>query len=161
MTDEIASLGVLCLVPGPEREKALQGFYSRHAGDPLVIDKWFALQAMIPESETLPRIQRLMNHQAFSLGNPNRARSLIGAFAAGNQTQFNAKDGSGYRFLSEIVIDLDPKNPQVAARLLNAFRSWRALEPNRQSLAKLALTQVASTKGLSPDVRDIAERSLA
>ncbi len=160
MTDEIAALGALARTAGPARERALQMFYSRHASEPLVIDKWFALQAMIPADDTLDRIRRLMGHPAFSLANPNRVRSLIGAFAAGNQTRFNAKDGGGYDFVAGIVLDLDQKNPQVAARLLAAFKSWRSLEPNRRRLAEEALRCVAGHSGLSADVRDIVDRSL-
>jgi aminopeptidase N len=161
MTDKIAALGILANSKSAEREAALQAFYATYAGDALVIDKWFALQAAIPEAETLDRIKILMNHQAFSLGNPNRVRSLIGAFAASNQTRFNATDGSGYDFVSKIVLSLDSKNPQVAARLLGSFRSWRILEPGRRRLAEAALRQVAAAAALSPDVRDIVERSLA
>jgi len=119
------------------------------------------LQAMIPEAGTLDRIKGLMQHPAFSIGNPNRVRSLIGAFAAGNQTRFNARDGSGYEFVVDVVLKLDAKNPQVAARLLSAFKSWRMLEEQRRKLAEAALRQVASASHLSPDVKDIAERSLA
>ncbi|WP_036260329.1 aminopeptidase N [Methylocapsa aurea] len=161
MTDEIAALAVLTLAPGNERESALGAFYRAHAGDALVIDKWFALQAMIPEQGVLGRVKNLMTHPAFSLGNPNRVRSLVGAFAAGNQTQFNARDGSGYDFIAGIVLELDRKNPQVAARLLAAFRSWRSLEATRRGLAEAALRRVAGTPGLSADVKDIVERSLA
>jgi len=161
MTDEIAALGVLCTIPGEARESALDRFYAKYAAEALVIDKWFILQATIPEPGTLARVKRLMAHAAFSLGNPNRVRSLIGAFASANQTQFNAGDGSGYAFLADIVGELDPKNPQVAARLLAAFKSWRSLEPTRRSLAEAALRRVAAIADLSADVRDIAERSLA
>ncbi len=161
MTDKIAALGVLAMKPGPERDGALQSFYETYAKEPLVIDKWFSLQAMIPEAETLDRIKSLMQHQAFSISNPNRVRALIGAFAAGNQTRFNARDGSGYEFIVEVVLKLDAKNPQVAARMLSAFKSWRMLEEQRRKLAEAALRQVASAGHLSPDVKDIAERSLA
>jgi aminopeptidase N len=161
MTDEIAALGVLAHIPGQERESALAAFYRAHEGEPLVIDKWFALQATIAEPGTLNRVKNLMKHKAFSFNNPNRMRSLAGSFAALNQTQFNANDGSGYDFVSKIVLDLDAKNPQVAARLLSAFKSWRMLEANRRSLAERALRHVASAASLSPDVKDIAERSLA
>lgn len=161
MTDEIAALGVLAHLPGQERERALDAFYRAHEGDPLVIDKWFALQAIIPEQGTLDRVKTLMGHKAFSMKNPNRVRSLIGAFAAGNQTQFNAQDGSGYDFVAASVLDLDAKNPQVAARLLASFKSWRTFEAKRRTLAERALRHVASTAELSPDVKDIVERSLA
>ena len=160
MTDEIAALGALTQTAGAAREDALQTFYGRHASEALVIDKWFALQAVIPASDTLDRIRRLMDHPAFSLGNPNRVRALIGAFAAGNQTRFNAADGSGYDFVADIVLGLDAKNPQVAARLLGAFKSWRSLEPSRRRLAEAALRRIADRGGLSADVQDIVDRSL-
>ncbi len=161
MTDKIAALGVIAVQPGAAREAAIDSFYRSYAGEPLVIDKWFALQAMIPERDTLARVKRLMDHPAFSLANPNRVRALIGAFASGNQTQFNAVDGSGYEFIAAIVLVLDAKNPQVAARLLGAFKSWRALEERRRAHAEAALRRVAVAAHLSPDVKDIAERSLA
>jgi aminopeptidase N len=160
MTDEIAALGALAQTPGDACEDALATFYGRHASEALVIDKWFALQAMIPAEDTLDRIRNLMRHPAFSLGNPNRVRALIGAFASGNQTRFNAPDGGGYDFVAGIVLDLDAKNPQVAARLLAAFKSWRSLEANRRARAEAALRRVAGHGGLSADVRDIVDRSL-
>jgi len=161
MTDKIAALGIVATQPGAAREETLEAFYKLYAGEPLVIDKWFALQATIPEADSLARVKRLMDHPAFSLANPNRVRALIGAFASGNQTQFNAADGSGYEFVASIVLLLDAKNPQVAARLLGAFKSWRALEEHRRERAEVALRRVASAAHLSPDVKDIAERSLA
>jgi len=161
MTDEIAALGVLAHIPGEDRETALDAFYRAHAGESLVIDKWFALQATIPERGTLDRVKTLMKHKAFSFNNPNRMRSLVGSFAAMNPTQFNREDGSGYEFVAKIVLALDAKNPQVAARLLSAFKSWRTMEPKRRALAKAALRHVAGAARLSPDVKDIAERSLA
>lgn len=161
MTDAIAALGVLAHIPGEEREAALDVFYRAHEGEALVIDKWFALQAVIAEPGTLERVKNLMTHKAFSYTNPNRLRALVGAFAAFNPTEFNAKDGSGYDFIAAIVIGLDTKNPQVAARLLSAFKSWRSLEAGRRSLAERALRRVAGVASLSPDVKDIAERSLA
>jgi len=160
MTNEIAALGVLAHVGGPEREPALDAFYHKHQGEPLVIDKWFTLQALIAEPGTLGRVKRLMAHSAFALSNPNRTRALVGAFAAANQTQFNAPDGSGFQLVADIVLALDPKNPQVAARLLSAFKSWRMLETTRRTHAEAALRKVASVPSLSPDVKDIAHRSL-
>jgi aminopeptidase N len=160
MTNEIAALGVLAHVGGAEREAALEAFYHKHCGEPLVIDKWFALQSMIAEPGTLERVKRLMAHPAFTLSNPNRVRALVGAFASGNQSRFNAPDGSGYELVSDVVLELDPKNPQVAARLLSAFRSWRMLEEGRRALAEAALRKVAAVETLSPDVKDIAQRSL-
>jgi aminopeptidase N len=161
MTDRVAALGVLCLIEGEAREEALDDFYKRYAGDALVIDKWLTLQAIIPHAGTLDRVRRLMRSDAFSMGNPNRVRALIGAFAAGNQRQFNAPDGSGYEFIGECVLLLDPKNPQVAARLLSAFRTWRMMEPKRRRPAEATLQHIQAAQSLSPDVRDIADRSLA
>jgi aminopeptidase N len=161
MTDRVAALGILCLTESEAREEALESFYSRYAGDALVIDKWLSLQAIIPHPGTIDRVRRLMRSDAFSMNNPNRVRALIGAFATANQRQFHAPDGSGYDFVSESVLLLDPKNPHVAARLLSAFRTWRMMEPIRRQLAEAALRRVKAAESLSPDVRDIVERSLA
>jgi aminopeptidase N len=159
MTERFAALAVLALTPGAAREQALEAFARAHAADPLILDKWFILQAQIPEKETLARVRALMGHHAFSLGNPNRVRALIGGFSA-NQTQFNRPDGAGYDLLAEIVLTLDPTNPQVAARLLSGLRSWRSLEPVRQAKAQEALGAIAAKTELSADVRDIVTRSL-
>ncbi len=161
MTDRMAALETLSLHDRPERAAALDDFYARYAEDPLIIDKWLALQAVIPERCTLERVRALTTHRAFSMANPNRIRALIGAFAQGNHTQFNRADGAGYDFVADIVIALDPKNPQVAARLMGAFRSWRALEPQRRSRAEATLRRVAGRSGLSRDVADIVARTLA
>jgi aminopeptidase N len=161
MTDRMAALGVLSQYATPERERALAAFETRYRDDPLVLDKWFAVQARIPEADTLARVHRLMKHPGFSMTNPNRMRSLIGVFAAGNPSQFNRPDGAGYAFVADTVLALDAKNPQVAARLLASLKSWRMLEPGRRSLAEKELQRVAKTTGLSPDVTDIVSRSLA
>ncbi|HZX82877.1 MAG TPA: aminopeptidase N C-terminal domain-containing protein, partial [Reyranella sp.] len=108
----------------------------------------------------LDRVKALTRHAAFSMGNPNRVRSLIGSFAQANQTQFHRPDGAGHDFVVEAVLALDARNPQVASRLLSAFKSWRVLEPIRRASAERALKRVAETAGLSPDVSDIATRSL-
>jgi aminopeptidase N len=161
MTDRIAALAVLCLLESEAREAALDAFYEAYAGDALVVDKWLSLQAMIPHPGTLDRVRRLMRTQAFSMSNPNRVRALIGAFAMGNQRQFHVQDGSGYEFVAECVLLLDPKNPHIAARLLSAFRAWRTMEPTRRRAAEGSLRRVQAAENLSPDVRDIVDRSLA
>jgi aminopeptidase N len=102
-----------------------------------------------------------MGHPAFSAANPNRIRALIGAFAQANHTQFNCRDGAGYDFVANFVLELDAKNPQVAARLMSAFRSWRALEAQRRARAEATLRRVAAMPALSPDVKDIVARTLA
>jgi aminopeptidase N len=116
---------------------------------------------MSPRPDTLARVRALMNHQAFSMTNPNRVRSLIGAFAHSNPTQFNRADGEGYDFLAGVILTLDPKNPQVAARMATAFRTWRTMEAGRQAKAEAALRRVQGTAALSRDVSDIVERALA
>ncbi len=161
MTDRMAALATLSLHDVAQRAQTIEDFYRCYAGDPLIIDKWFTLQAGIPESATLERVRALTAHPAFSLANPNRVRALIGAFAQVNATQFNRADGGGYDFVVENVMALDDKNPQVAARLLSAFKSWRVLESSRRTLAEAALRRVAAVASLSRDVSDIAQRTLA
>jgi aminopeptidase N len=161
MTARMAALAMLALQDVPERTAALESFYRQFETDPLVVDKWFSLQATIPEPATLDRVQALTGHPAFSLANPNRVRALIGAFAQSNQTQFNRADGRGYEFLAGTVLALDGRNPQVAARLVGAFKSWRALEAARRARAEAALRHVAAASSLSRDVADMTRRALA
>ena len=161
MTDRLAALSTLSLHAVPERAEAFDDFYARYRDDPLIIDKWFTLQAITPDPITLDRVRALTSHPAFSMTNPNRVRSLIGAFAQGNHTQFNRPDGAGYDFVAERILALDPANPQVAARMTTAFKSWRALEPNRRGRAQAALRRIAEAPKLSRDVGDIVQRALA
>jgi aminopeptidase N len=160
MTDRMAALATLSHHPVPERQAALDDFYRRYEGEPLIIDKWFGLQAAIPEADTLARVKSLTAHPAFAMSNPNRVRALIGNFAQSNQTQFNRRDGDGYAFCADTVLALDAINPQVAARLMTAFRSWRALESERRDSAEAALKRVASAPSLSRDLHDIVTRTL-
>jgi aminopeptidase N len=161
MTDRMAALQALSLCEVPERLAAIDDFYARYSGDPLIVDKWLSLQAAIPERATLDRVKALTAHPAFSMANPNRVRALIGAFAMSNQTQSNRPDGAGYELIIETVLALDPKNPQLAARLLAVLKSWRVLEPTRRALAQAALRRVAEAPSLSRDVSDIVQRALA
>ncbi len=160
MTDRMAALATLSQHAVPERDTALADFYKRYAADALVIDKWFSLQAMTPQPGTLDHVRSLTGHPAFSFANPNRVRALIGAFAHSNPTQFNRADGEGYEFLADTILALDPKNPQLAARMATAFRTWRTLETGRQAKAQAALQRMKSTTGLSRDLSDIVERAL-
>ncbi|MCX8503791.1 MAG: aminopeptidase N [Beijerinckiaceae bacterium] len=161
MTDRFAALSIIAQHAGDVREDTLNHFAQIYGNDPLVLDKWFSLQAAIPEDGTLARVLKLMEHPGFSARNPNRLRSLVGSFAASNLSQFNRKDGAGYEFVSKIVIQTDLSNPQVAARLLGAFKTWRSLEPKRRSLAQTALQTIERQEKLSPDVSDIVMRTLA
>ena len=159
MSSRLGALAAIAARARRATRACAAGLRRRFAAEPLILDKWFALQAQIPETETLDRVRELMTHHAFSLRNPNRVRALIGGFAA-NATQFNRADGAGYDFLADIVLELDPANPQVAARLLTAMRSWRSLEPQRQARAEAALRRILAQPQLSADLRDIAGRSL-
>jgi aminopeptidase N len=161
MTDRMAALSTLSLCDVPERAATLDDFYARYGDDPLIVDKWFTLQATIPEPATLDRVKSLTGHPAFSFANPNRVRALIHAFALANQKEFNRADGAGYDFIVDTVLALDRKNPQLAARLLSALKSWRVLEPERRAMAEKALQRVAAAPSRSPDVADIVQRALA
>ena len=161
MTDTIAALACLVETDGSEREAALADFYKRWQDEPLVVDKWFALQAASGRPGTFGEVQRLLNHPAFTLKTPNRVRALIGTFAHGNPAAFHAADGSGYRFLAEQVLAVDRLNPQVAARLAGAFSRWRRFDPARQTLIRRELERFLATAGISRDVYEIASKSLA
>ncbi len=161
MTDRIGALAVLAQYPGETRETALSQFAERFAHEALALDKWFALQACLAEDGTLDRVKALMAHPGFSMTNPNRVRSLIGAFCMSNPTQFNRVDGAGYHFLADIVLTLDKTNPQVAARMLSAFRTWRSYESTRRTQAGEVLRRISDASSLSADVADIVVRSLA
>ncbi len=161
MTDRMAALATLSLHDGLEREDALADLYARYASDALVVDKWFSLQAVIPQPDTLDKVRALTSHPAFSMANPNRVRALIGAFAQANATQFNRPDGAGYDFVAETILGLDPKNPQISARLATAFRTWRTLENERRAKAETALKRLKGAPNISRDLADIVERALA
>jgi aminopeptidase N len=158
----LGALSVASLLPQSDRREALfTAFYRAYENEPLILDKWFAVQATMPEAETLDRVKQLTGSPAFSLANPNRVRALIGSFAMSNPTQFHRPDGAGYDYVAEIVLALDPANPQVAARLLTAFGTWKTVEGGRRAGAEAALRRIAAAPSLSPDVADIVQRSLA
>ena len=163
MTDRAAALTVLAHRHDGSLEaiKALADFEARYGADPLVMDKWFQIQASVPGPKTVDTVRKLTSHAGFSMANPNRVRSLVGTFASANQTGFHRADGEGYRFFVQTVLEVEKRNPQVAARLATALRSWRSLEPGRQSKAREALLAIANGENLSADLRDIVERTLA
>lgn len=161
MTESIAGLTVLAELGGAEGEAALASFYERWKDEPLVLDKWFGIQARTPTDGTLERVKRLADHPSYDRKNPNRVYSLIGAFASGNPVQFHAVDGSGYRFLADQVLSTDKLNPQIAARLLSPLGAWRRYDKSRQELMKSELQRIVAEPGLSRDVFEIASKSLA
>jgi len=163
MTERAAALTVLAhqLPESEATGNTLKAFEKRYRDNPLVLDKWFIVQATIPGAQTVGIVRELMRHPAFSLTNPNRVRSLVGTFSSSNQTGFHRIDGEGYRLLVETILRVEEHNPQVAARLAIAFRSWRSLEKERQEQARAALVQIANERNLSRDLRDIIDRTLA
>ena len=160
MTDRLAALGALINSRAPGRAAALARFYTDFEDDALVIDKWFMLQAMARSTDVVA-VRSLMQHPAFSLKNPNRARSLIFSFCNGNPARFHAPDGSGYAFWAEQVIALDALNPQVASRLARSLDRWRKYAPSLQQKMRAALARVAKSPRLSNDVLEVVTKSLA
>ncbi len=162
MTDLSQALTILAhrFPDSEEAARALARFEERFRSNALVIDKWFHIQATIPGETALARVGHLMTSPHFVSTNPNRVRALVGTFAFSNPTGFNRKDGAGYHFLARQVLDIDPRNPQLAARILTAMRSWRSLEPDRASQAQAALQTIEQAASLSRDVQDIVERML-
>jgi aminopeptidase N len=160
MTDLLAALAILVDISGPERVEALDAFYRRWEADPLVIDKWFALQARSSLPGTLEAVRALTQHPAFTRSNPNRVRALIGAFAQGNQLHFHTRSGEGYAFLAGEVIALDKANPTTAARLVQALGQWRRFDPARQGLMRAQLDRILATPGLSPNTYEMVSKSL-
>ena len=159
----VAALSVLAdKFPGHEDTvAALSAFEEQYRDNPLVLDKWYQIQATTPGAEAVDRVRALMAHKGFSLANPNRVRALVGTFSTMNQTGFHRADGAGYRFFAETVLEIEKRNPQLAARLATAMRSGRSLEPTRQEQAREALLAMAAPANLSTDLRDIVERTLA
>ncbi|XP_022736035.1 puromycin-sensitive aminopeptidase isoform X1 [Durio zibethinus] len=160
MTEQFAALAAIAQKPGKTRDDVLVDFYSKWQHDFLVVNKWFALQAMSDIPGNVANVRNLLNHPAFDLRNPNKVYSLIGGFC-GSPVNFHAKDGSGYKFLGEIVLQLDKLNPQVASRMVSAFSRWRRFDESRQKLAKAQLEMIMSANGLSENVFEIASKSLA
>jgi aminopeptidase N len=161
MTDSQEALAALIDHGGVAREDALTSFHARWHADPLVLDKWFMLQAISSHPDTLERVLALAEHPDFTLANPNRARSLLISFGARNQFHFHDATGRGYALLADKVIALDPHNPHVAARLVAAFNPWRRFDAARQQAMRAQLERIAGQPGLSRSVGEIVGRALA
>jgi aminopeptidase N len=159
MTDRMGALTVLANGKSGSRDAALAGFYARHRDNGLVIDKWFQVQALSSRDDTGAAVAELARHPDFTLSNPNRVRALVGAFGV-NQRAFNAADGSGYRFLADQLLRLDPLNPQTAAKLLPPLARWRRFDAGRAELMRAELERIVGTAGLSKDLFEQASKSL-
>ncbi|MBV8120004.1 MAG: aminopeptidase N [Alphaproteobacteria bacterium] len=160
MTDALAALAVLADLDRPERPAALARFFAVWSQDPLVIDKWFSLQARSSLPDTPARVRALAAHPAYERKNPNRVRSLVGAFAQGNPVRFHDASGAGYAFLANEVIAIDPGNPTTAARLVQPLCAWRRQDPARQALMQRELERVLATPNLSRNTYEMAAKSL-
>lgn len=160
MTDRMAALTVLVHLNLDGADEALTAFKQRHRGASLALDKWFQVQATAPRPDSIARLNELMRDPLYDAANPNRIRALVQSFATGNPTQFARADGSGFDLVAEAVIAIDPRNPQVASRLLTSYRSWRALEKTRAAQAEAALIRISKIGKLSRDSRDIVDRCL-
>jgi len=160
MTDRLAALANLTESESADREAALAAFYTQWRANPLVLDKWFAVQARAGAKDTLARVQSLLSHPDFELRNPNRVRALVGAFT-GNAAKFHDASGAGYRLLADIILQLDEKNPQIAARLATAMGAWRRFPPARQALMQAELQRILANTRLSHNTYEMVAKALA
>ena len=159
MTDRQGALMVLCGLDAPEREAKLAAFYERYKDNALVVDKWFTLQALSLHPDVIAHVRKLAEHPDFTMKNPNRVRSLHMAFA-GNPKGFHKADGEGYRMVADVILALDPINPQTAARFVPALGRWRRIEPGRAALMKAELERILASGNLSRDTFEQVSRSL-
>lgn len=161
MTDTVAALAAIVSTTGEDRDRVVEDFYLKWQEDSLVLDKWFALQARSENENVFEEVKKHTEHPKFSIKNPNKVRSLIGAFSSGNHAAFHDESGEGYLFLADQILTLNGFNPQIAARLLSPMINWRRYEPELGALMKAQLERIRDHKGLSRDVYEIVQNSLA
>lgn len=161
MTDAMGGLSALMQIGGDLYENALADFFQRWKAEPLVIDKWFALQARDPDESALGRVMGLTAHPAFDEKNPNRLRALVSTFANFNQARFHDPSGAGYRFLADQILAVDGFNPMTAARLVEPLGGWRRYKPELGALMRKELERIAAADGLSKNVYELATKALA
>jgi aminopeptidase N len=161
MTDRLAALSMIVQNWTDDAETVLADFRSRYTADPLVLDKWLGTIAAAPIDGIIGRIGAILAEPDFPRNNPNRLRALMATFGMGNPTQFARADGAGFRFVAEFVGEVDARNPQVAARVLTAFRIWQGFEPIRRAEAENALKTLRESVKLSRNTADILDRTLA
>jgi aminopeptidase N len=164
MTDQHAALRLLdhsSLVESGLRGRVINDFHQQWSEEPLVMDQWFMIQATCPAAGNLDRVKRLLEHEKFSIRNPNKVRSVIGAFCGANHVNFHNRDGSGYRFLADQVLLLDKLNPQIASRLLAPLTRWKKFDAQRQALMQEQLQRIKAESDLSKDVFEVVDKSTA
>ena len=160
MTDRLAAFTCIEQSSLPYRDEIIQDFYDRWKHNPLVMDKWFTVQAVSTRTDSLTNVKNLLSNPLFSLKNPNKVRALIGAFCSGNHAQFHDIKGSGYTFLADHVIALNTLNPQIAARLLSPFLTWKKYDATRQDLMRTQLEKILAVPCISKDVYEVVSKSL-
>ena len=160
MSDKVTALAILSDTSTNAREEAFSTFYADWKDDPLVLDKWFMLQAISDRTDAPEIVEKLSSHPDFTYKNPNRLRALFGAFGAGNQKWFHRKDGAGYKLLADTIIKVNTINPSTAARLLTPLRQWRRFDAVRKGLMEAELKRILSQKDISNDVYEIVTKSL-
>lgn len=160
MTDKFAALNYFANSESDEKESVLKDFYAQWKHDHLVVDKWFSVQARSRSQDTFLRIKSLLNHEAFHIKNPNNVRAIIGSLAFGNPVVFHRKDGEGYELVADYIKQLNDLNPQMAARLANAFSNWKRFDEHRQSKIKTVLEDILAKDKLAKDVFEIVDKML-
>ena len=160
MTESAAALACLIDLQGAEAEAALGTFYDRWKDQPLVLDKWFTMQSVSPRPGAPARVAKLMQHADFTFANPNRLRSVVGAFAMANPVGFHDDSGDGYRLVADTVLELNKLNPQIAARIVSSFNNWKRYDDGRQALQRQQLERIRNSEGLTKDVFEIVSRAL-
>ena len=160
MTDAMGGLSALMLLGGATFDQALAHFYERWQGEPLVIDKWFSIQARAPGPAAIGRVLGLTAHPAFDPKTPNRLRALVSSFASANPSAFHDPSGAGYRFLADQILAVDAFNPMVAARLLEPLGAWRRFKPQLADLMLAQLRRIAAAPGLSKNVHELAGKAI-
>ena len=160
MTLSMGAIAALNHCDHPARRSALQHFHDRWRECPLVLEKWFMMESMSVVSGTISRLKSLMNHKAFDVNNPNKLRSVLGAFMSGNPVHFYAEDGSGFEFIGECLIDIDVRNPQLAARMVLPLTRISQYVPERQVQMRMVL-QKLQNKAQSNDLREVVDKALA
>jgi aminopeptidase N len=160
MTDAMGGLNALMLLGGAPFDQALEHFYQRWQGEPLVIDKWFSVQAGNPAPDALERVRALTRHPAFDPKNPNRLRALVVSFSSGNPVRFHDPSGAGYAFLADQILATDAFNPMVASRLIEPLGAWRRYTPALADLMLAQLRRIAAAPGLSKNVHELAAKAV-
>ncbi|TQV75461.1 aminopeptidase N [Aliikangiella marina] len=160
MTDELAALQVIANASEGYRSEYIEQFYQKWKEEELVMDKWFTAQVVNDDEAILEHVKALLNHEKFSIENPNKVRAVVGAFVAGNTSQFHNPTGQGYEFLADIIIQLNKINPQIAAGLAKQFNQWRKFDSKRQALIQEQLVRIKSLDNLSNDVFEVVDKSL-